>query len=201
MLRTVLAAAAVGLCVALDPPVPTEPNPIYAAADYSTIVRSTTSAAGRGVLFLVSAPHNTTLKVAHLHGDANARGHAHGELLGLELLDFVENKLDAFYRSKIDEIPWATLPAWLTKLMRPLLKDAAPTAFKLALNYVYDHEKAKIPAALWDEVDGIAKGACVAAAAASPPVKCDEASLLATLRTVNMLPELIQMQCSMLGAW
>ena len=55
------------------------------------------------------------------------------------------------------------------------------------------------PGGLYDEIDGIAHGACAAAATAGRA--CDAAAYAKTLRKVNMLPDLIRMQCSMLGAW
>jgi len=46
---------------------------------------------------------------------------------------------------------------------------------------------------------GIAQGVCSAAADVNRA--CDEAALLKQLHNLNLLPELIRMQCSMLGAW
>jgi len=55
-----------------------------------------------------------------------------------------------------------------------------------------------------DEINGIAQGVCKPAEASfSSLCQTDEkkAALLKSLQEVNMLPELIRMQCSMLGAW
>jgi len=51
-------------------------------------------------------------------------------------------------------------------------------------------------AGVFEELDGLAEGVCLAAVG-----ECDVQALRRTLWNVNVLPDLIRMQCSMLGAW
>jgi hypothetical protein len=152
-----------------------------------------------GILFLAEAPENTSLDVMHLYGNATERGIAQGQLLAKEILQFIHVELDDFYRSQADQIPLGSLPSWLAGDIRSLLDHAAPTAFALALEWVYEQQKDFINEArghVWQEAAGIAHGVCLRA-----EEPCDEGALLRTIKHLNMLPELIRMQCSMMGAW
>lgn len=172
------------------------PNAIYDAAKLATKVASIDN----GVYYHVEAPDNVSLPVLHLWGNASERGFAQGRLLGDEILEFVNNDLDNFYKSEVDQIPLGLLPVWLQKAIKGLLKTAAPTAFNLALDWVYSQQKDFIGASaadVWQEAAGIASGVCFNRTTA----ECDVEKLTKTLHRVNMLPELIQMQCSMMGAW
>lgn len=169
-----------------------EPNPIYPFAKFKTKLREVPN----GVLYSMDAPDNASVLVMHLYGGAKERGVAHGMLLHDELLAFFR-ELDGFYKNEVDEIPWDKLPAWLGKLMRPLLQDAAPEAFKLAFRWVYSQQKDRIPSRYWEEAQGIAHGICAVDKSSS----CNENKWFNTIAQLQMLPELIQMQCSMMGAW
>lgn len=174
------------------------PNPIYHADSYMKILRLVE----KGKRYEVSAPNNTTLSVVHLFGNASERGTAYGQLLSEELLDFFNNKMPQFYSQEVDKIPLQLLPAWLQKMIKGLLKSAAPKAFELALEYVYSTQKQYNRggrANVWDEADGIIEGACFVQK--KKGASCDVAALKTKIRHVNMLPELIRMQCSMMGAW
>lgn len=81
--------------------------------------------------------------------------------------------------------------------MRPLLKTAAPTVFKLAFSWLYSMQKDLIPSRYWEEAQGIANGIC----AMDTSGKCDAAKWYTQISHLQMLPELIRMQCSMMGAW
>jgi len=118
----------------------------------------------------------------------------------------------------VSQLDLSGLPAWLQEAIRKLLlpgvEAAAPAAFHLALDWL-EREQLKYnnasAARLYEEMAGIAHGACAAAeeVTAASGVRragdsngaCDEAQLLRTIHRLNMLPDLIHMQCSMLGAW
>ena len=108
--------------------------------------------------------------------------------------------MPAFYRSEVDQIPLSGLPEWLQDIIKDPLKAIATDVFDLALGYVYDVQKEYIeasPASIWEETDGIAEGLC-------DVLKCSALKLAEykkKIRHINMLPELIRMQCSMMGAW
>ena len=113
--------------------------------------------------------------------------------------------MPAFYVEEVDSLKdqLGKLPAFLRKLIEdlllPPLEKAAPAAFGLALTWLEKEQRQwnNVSAAdpVYDEVAGIAHGACVATGCA------DEAALRARVMQINLLPELIQMQCSMMGAW
>ena len=123
-------------------------NPIFAASKYTKRVKSTEG----GSLWAVAAPQDTELKLLHLYGDAGERGVAHGQLLSTDILDFVENDLEEFYRSEIDGLPWADLPSWLADKLRPLLDQAATPVFDGALGWVYEQQQSHVPTRIWDEL-------------------------------------------------
>ena len=110
-----------------DTPLPT-PNPIFDGGDYSKQLASVPN----GVLYEVAAPDAQPLKVMHVFGSARERGYAHGQLLSADIVDFVVNELDDYYRSEVTQIPVASLPKWLqglVKKLEPILEKAAPTVF------------------------------------------------------------------------
>ena len=82
-------------------------------------------------------------------------------------------------------------------------EKAAPAAFGLALSWLEKEQRtwnnASSADPVYDEVAGIAHGACSAATKAGRT--CDPAALAKKVRQLNVLPDLIRMQCSMLGAW
>jgi len=67
-----------------------------------------------------------------------------------------------------------------------------------ALQYVYNTQHNYLPQYVLDEFRGIAIGVC---AGQPSDAACDVDKLTQTTAHVNMLPELIKMQCSMMGAW
>ena len=170
------------------------PNAVYDAADYMKLVANVEN----GAHYAVSAPESARIDVLHLYGNATERGFAQGRLLSEKILDFVNVGLPEFYKSEVDQIPLDKLPEWLQNAIKGLLKDAAPEAFHLALGYVLDQQKSFIGASkanVFDEIKGIAQGVCY------NRTNCDADKLESTIQRINMLPELIQMQCSMMGAW
>ena len=160
-----------------------------------------------GVLYEVAAPDAQPLKVMHVFGSARERGYAHGQLLSADIVDFVVNELDDYYRSEVTQIPVASLPKWLqglVKKLEPMLEKAAPTVFNAALGWVWSQQVKYINASqtrVLDEMAGIVDGVCAPANHTVPEMCDNKAKMLRTMYNVNMLPELVQMQCSMMGAW
>ena len=154
----------------------------------------------------MQAPDTTPFVEIHVFGDARERGLAQGLLMGAEILDFVEHQLPAFYREEVGGINLDGLPAWLQSLIKSALEPGAeklaPAAFDAAMGYVFAQQQGFIKASsanVLDEIDGMAEGVCNTQVAAGNT--CDQDGLATRLRHVNMLPELLRMQCSMMGAW
>ena len=178
-----------------------DPNPIFDAAAYTTTVATTAN----GIRQRVEAPGAAPLDVLHVFGSAYERGVAHGTLFAKEIQYLNNVAMPAFYVEEVDSLKdqLSKLPAFLRKLIEdlllPPLEKAAPAAFGLALTWLEKEQRQwnNVSAAdpVYDEVAGIAHGACVATGCA------DEAALRARVMQINLLPELIQMQCSMMGAW
>ena len=178
------------------------PNPIYDASKYATKLASTTN----GVLYQITAPDTAPLKIMHVYGNAYERGVAHGQLLSDDLVQFMTTDLQSFFLQECNQIPVDKLPKWLANAVTKLCKDAAPTAFTLALGWVWEQQKEYVNASkthVLDEMAGIADGICtpVGPNATVPSICSNKKKLLETVYHVNMLPELVQMQCSMMGAW
>ena len=195
----IVSAALALTAVATTATVP--PNPIHDAAKYTTFVGNHS----HGLHFRVTAPDALPFSVVHTYGTASQRGQAHGYLLSAQVIHMIEHQMQAFYEQYVRDINLGGLPDWLKKaieklLLQPLSK-AAPAVFDLALTFVAAEQKkynTASAAAVYDEMAGIAQGACLAAEEAG--LKCDTTKLHRALVHVNMLPDLIRMQCSMLGA-
>ena len=191
--------AATALAVALSARGATvDPNPIYAASDYRKFVRSVPN----GKLYSVTVPGTNELLEMHLYGDAKARGVAQGQLIPDIVETFMFDELTEFFRSEVDQIPLGRLPQWLQSAIVKAGESLAPEAFDLALGYVYDREKTHTeacPSKIFDEVDGLIEGLCSTNRTSGICSDMDKLKLRA--RRINMLPELIRMQCSMMGAW
>ena len=133
----------------------------------------------KGVLYSVAAPDTVPFSLVHVFGSPRERGEAHGFLLSAHLIEFIEKQMPAFFREYVDEIDLSGLPGWLQGAIRkllPIAAKAAPTIFELALTWL-EHEQFKFNNAsrsrVYEEMAGIAHGAC--AAAAETGVPCDEA--------------------------
>lgn len=171
----------------------------FDAADYVTRITTTEN----GILDRVAPPGCVPLDVVHVYGSPRERGIAHGKLLSARVLDFANVYLPKFYVQEIAGLADNDkLPKWLQTAIRGFAKADAPKAFELALGWLqgvqYPYNNASA-AAVFDELDGVAEGVCQVAEAAGSA--CDVAELTKTIRNVNVLPDLIRMQCSMLGAW
>lgn len=198
-MRTVTAAlafaAAVGLAAAGAPPVIPSAPPIHAASQYTKHVRSVSG----GSLSAVAVPGATAYKLVHLHGSTHQRGLAYGSLLADDIVSLVD-KMDDFYKSEVTGIPWAKLglPKWLESALENTLADAAPTIFETALGWVFDKQHPHLLASRVQplaEIKGISEGIC-----STLKTPCNATTWELKLQKLNMLPELIRMTCSMIGA-
>eukprot|EP00911_Craspedida_sp_UC1_P002795 UC1_evm1s2046 len=173
-------------------------QPIYNASAHMKPVSHTVN----GSLFQVSPPGATPYKLVRVRGDAHARGYAYGYLLAADV-SLMLTQMDVFYASEVNQIPWSKLglPKWLVELLESALKHEAPAVFKKALGWVLSQQLSHLQAsrvAPLDEMRGMAEGMC---ASPEAPSACNVDTLENELRLVNMLPELIKMTCSMVGAW
>ena len=182
---------------------PSTENPIYSASAYTT----NTVKVSNGALKTVVVPGSfNPFYVMHLYGNATERGYAHGQLLADKIIDFVENELPLYYKEEIDGLDLGGLPEWLQKLIKSIGKGASGEVAKVALGYILKTQKKYLAASkanVFDEMTAIAKGVCskIPNTKSNACKSGDATNLIATIEQVNMLPELIRMQCSMMGAW
>ena len=109
-------------------------------------------------------------------------------------------------RSEAQQLPLGKLPLFLQKAIKALLAHEAPAAFDLALSWLYSRQEKYISGsktAVIEEMAGIVDGAWGSQLCNGTSLgHCvDKSKVLKTIHSVNMLPELIRMQCSMMGAW
>eukprot|EP01059_Diplonema_ambulator_P033126 TRINITY_DN6789_c0_g2_i1.p1 TRINITY_DN6789_c0_g2~~TRINITY_DN6789_c0_g2_i1.p1 ORF type:complete len:446 (+),score=146.55 TRINITY_DN6789_c0_g2_i1:45-1382(+) len=192
MFRALLIAAGV-VCAAGQYPV--APNPIYEGASLLTQINSTKN----GMLYHMDKDR-FHIDVVHMWGSAREMGYAQGLLTGKRAYDFLVNALDEFYREQAASIPLGDLPEWLQAIIKKELENDAVQAFHAALAYVYDREVLYLERSESrpiQEMEGLAQGICDSGAVEN----CDYNDLVKRIKHANMLPELIRMTCSMLGAW
>eukprot|EP01064_Diplonema_japonicum_P023685 TRINITY_DN34098_c0_g1_i1.p1 TRINITY_DN34098_c0_g1~~TRINITY_DN34098_c0_g1_i1.p1 ORF type:complete len:446 (+),score=113.37 TRINITY_DN34098_c0_g1_i1:42-1379(+) len=192
MLRSALLVASV-LCAAGQYPVP--PNPIFQGAPLLKKLNKSKN----GILYHLEQGR-TKLDVVHMWGTPRELGYAQGVLNGARVYDFIVNALDEFYSMQADAIPLGDLPAPIRDLVRRQLEHDVPMAFHTALGYVYDREYEYLAVSESrpiEEIEGLVQGVCDSGAVPN----CDYNDLLRRVKHANMLPELIRMTCSMLGAW
>jgi hypothetical protein len=96
-------------------------------------------------------------------------------------------------------IPWAKLglPKWLQSALENTLEDAAPAIFETALGWVFEKQHPHLLKSRVEpltEIKGISEGIC------STMKNCNATAWESKLQKLNMLPELIRMTCSMIGA-
>ena len=167
-----------------------------------------TKSVPNGVLYQVETEDKLTFPVMHLYGTPYEMGYAQGELLGKDLYKFITVGLDRYYSQEIHSIPLDGLPKFLQKLIYGSLTALAPSTADKVLAWVYKTEKeffGEIDIDIDEELHGIAEGVC---ATITPDElhdlkekTCDVNKLWNKLRHVNVLPDLIRMQCSLMGAW
>jgi hypothetical protein len=112
--------------------------------------------------------------------------------------------------SMVLDLDLSVLPEWLAALIKAAGVEHAVPALNTALDWVYEQESSMIPQRLIDEMEGIAQGLCDAQSAETTRTTegqeqeqeaCDVSEWTIKIKRVNMLPELIRMTCTMLGAW
>mmetsp|Transcript_22885 Transcript_22885/g.38330 ORF Transcript_22885/g.38330 Transcript_22885/m.38330 type:complete len:441 (+) Transcript_22885:3-1325(+) len=172
---------------------------IYKASEFRTLKKTVEN----GKLYDIKAPDETRILELHIYGSAYERGLAQGQLLGETISDFMVDGLNDYFKAEVDQIPLGKLPKWIQDKIKALGKDLAPEAFHLALEYVYLRQEKFIRETqghVFDETDGIAVGMCQVANQTISMCK-DVNQAKRYVRVMNMLPELVRMQCSMMGAW
>jgi len=110
--------------------------------------------------------------------------------------------MNQFFKDEVLSIDLSTLPDFLQAKIEKLLEkgsEYAPTVFALALEYVFQKEKSYFPPDALAEMDSIAAGLCARLSSDSQP--CNVLEWRSKIRRVNMLPELIRMSCTALGAY
>jgi hypothetical protein len=140
----------------------------------------------------------------HLYGNATERGFAHGELLAPTIIDFVEKQLPQYYKEEISELDLSGLPKWLQDLIKNAGKAASGTIAKVALGYILKTQRKYLESSkayVFPEMEAIANGVCSKLPNSDTCKNGGVKHLVDTIEQVNMLPELIRMQCSMMGAW
>jgi isopenicillin-N N-acyltransferase like protein len=144
--------------------------------------------------------------VMHLYGNATERGYAHGQLFAEKIVDFVENELPQYYKQEIAGLNLGGLPKWLQNIIKSIGKGASGEVAKIALGYILKTQRKYLEASkanVFDEMSAIARGVCskIPNTKSNACKNGDATNLINTIEQVNMLPELIRMQCSMMGAW
>ena len=99
------------------------------------------------------------------------------------------------------------LPAWEQKLIEHFILEpvswVAVDLFNVALDYVYAMQHKYIdasPARYFDEIKGMADGIC-SLDSQKDTKWCKEGKMEHKITQINMLPDLVRMQCSFMGAW
>ena len=115
-----------------------------------------------------------------------------------EIVQFMDHSLPDFLVQEVKDLDLSNLPEWLQKLIKDSAPSVVPAAVRIALEYIYSLQEPFLlrssiePVA---EMDGIATGVC------STRSECDIGKMISTIRASNLFPDLVRMQCSMLGAW
>ena len=107
----------------------------------------------------------------------------------------VDVDLPAYFSEQaLDLLAEAHLPQAIYDKIAPIFEQDAPAAFNAALDWVVAKQQETVPARLDEEMQGIAAGVCSVKS-------CDADTFVDDVRRFNALPELVRMQCSMVGAW
>lgn len=140
------------------------------------------------------------MKRLDLVGDAKERGFAHGALLARQIEYFLGPQMDKYLAQQGPILDFSKFPAdmqeKLLQLQQKLEPIALPKMFKAAMSYVWEIEEPFTPHYLIDEMNSIAEGMCSVLGGGCNP---DEWSQ--KIKQLNMLPEVIKMACTIVGAW
>ena len=181
------------------------PGVTFAAKDYTTWNKRSVMKSKRADIHIDFTAEDGSPDYIHLYrldmvGTPYERGYAQGYLLSKEIIEFLEIKINQFYRSAILDLDISQYPEPLQDILRIIqIKGAiaAPEALKKAMTWVWEREQSYFPAYVFEEIDGMAKGICDSIY----PLKCDVDAWKAELQAFNMMPELIRMACTAYGAW
>jgi hypothetical protein len=127
---------------------------------------------------------NNVVYIAKLKGSAYEMGYAFGQLYGQEIQKNMENMLE-YGKTKIEEIGEKFGIPDVTS--DTVWEDIEPVLFEL-LDLNYEIAEPYIPQRFVDELQGIADGS-------------NNLVNHTLLRRINMLPELIQAACSIVGSY
>ena len=179
-------------------------NQIYDASKYMTKIGE----AHNGVIYNVDA-EGTTIKVLHTLGSAYARGYAQGLLAADDINAFAWDDLDGFFKGQVTGVDkhLTFLPKWVVKILEKEVLEPVGNALvdivHGALKWVFNTQRPYLqssPVNVLDEIKGMADGICSQEKYANTD-RCKDGAMEDRLRRVNMLPDLVRMQCSMMGAW
>mmetsp|Transcript_42422 Transcript_42422/g.92310 ORF Transcript_42422/g.92310 Transcript_42422/m.92310 type:complete len:460 (+) Transcript_42422:25-1404(+) len=134
-----------------------------------------------------------------LVGTTKERGFAYGAMMAKEIVRFIDVALNKYYMDMVLDIDLSGFPEPLQKILHVIQVKgalAAPEAFNKAMQWVYEQEEQYMPEYLLEEMDAIGAGVCHTLGGS-----CNTTEMAATVRRLNMLPELIRMACTMFGAW
>lgn len=193
LISTVLSVAAlVGAATAQVWPTP---NPIFDAADHSKLVETVPNGKKMQVEF-----SGQKLIVVHAYGSVEAAGYAYGQLLSTEILEFLDVAMRKYMPEKIKAMLdkfGKEVPSWLKLLIEDGAKDYGWDVMILMCEYVLKDQLHYIEKAFYhpvEEYKAIGRGVCA-------NKSCDETKVATLIAAFNEYPDLIKMQCSMLGAW
>jgi hypothetical protein len=117
-------------------------------------------------------------------------------------MSFLTVSLPQYFKDTILSLDVSSLPPVLQERVEELLEkgsEYAPEVFDLALEYVFNKEVSYFPPDALEEMDSIAEGIC--SYQNSQNKQCDIHKWRGKIRRINMLPELIRMSCTALGAY
>ena len=93
------------------------------------------------------------------------------------------------------------MPHWLYPIIHPPLAEIAIKLFDGALGYVWWQQRNYTADSMSNplkEIKGLVDGMC---SHKKFTKECSSGRIESRIKKMNMLPELVKMQCSMMGAW
>ena len=136
-----------------------------------------------------------------LVGTVKERGEAHGALLAADIDEFLNVKLNQYFKDELLNLDISSLPEALQAIVEPILEkgaEYAPDAFWAAMSWVWHKEEKYVPTEMIEEMEAVAFGVCTQISKDLKAVEfssCRE-EYTRKIKHVNMLPELIRMACT-----
>jgi len=134
-----------------------------------------------------------------LVGNTYERGFAFGHLMAHEIIYFTQVAMSKYFMDMVLGLDVSQFPEPLQEILHVIqIKGAiaAPQAFNDAMAWVYEQEEDNMPSYLIEEMEAIGDGVCNKLRG-----DCNVTEVQGMIKRFNMLPELIQMACTMFGAW